>query len=279
MAVETRITVGKIIHAREASLKKDSTYKGEPRYLSRGLKDRSVLVRDRLSGEAIPSWIMGYDSIFSESLEDDSLSTHIEDRLEEEPQINILDIGCGRGIFLLDCKKKWDERVSTTGISSFPYDRVDYSYTKRNLDVAVPHDPTHETLIAAGVDYILGDAQGVATFYDNGLTNKFDLVVSAYTFQYFADQLAGLKGAYSALKKGGTAFLTTSFLSNIWRADDGEELKRYLMEHYGFKFTSGFVTFQKHRDLLHLPVRYKDFSGNDLYYQLDHQRLEKLMQA
>jgi hypothetical protein len=35
--------------------------------------------------------------------------------------VQILDIGCGQGKFLLDCKEKWGSHINCAGLSAFPY--------------------------------------------------------------------------------------------------------------------------------------------------------------
>lgn len=102
--------------------------------------------------------------------------------------VNVLDIGCGKGIFLCELSLKFPQ-VRAFGLSAFDYrDFLEdpwFTYIKR-------------------VDYRLGDAHNLKQIF-KGV--RFDIVTSFYTFPYLANPSAVLDQVHSLLNSGGLAFI------------------------------------------------------------------------
>lgn len=122
--------------------------------------------------------------------EDQTVLEHINDRTQQgADHLNVLDIGCGQGIFLNElvenCSEEGHCQIHTYGISSFDYRSCPTSRRKY-------------------MDYRVGDAQKLRQIFPDV---KFDFIVSLHAFEYFADPLTVLKQAYSVCNSGGIIFL------------------------------------------------------------------------
>lgn len=98
--------------------------------------------------------------------------------------VDIADFGCGKGLFLSDCKRQWGEQVSCTGLNSFPYQGMD--------------------AITSGVQFVTGDVQSASQVVGK---DKFDLATSHRVFEYLADPWGALGEMYSTLRMGGVGFI------------------------------------------------------------------------
>lgn len=108
----------------------------------------------------------------------------ILDGMNKKHAFNVLDIGCGAGVFLRDVIRNFPA-ARTHGISAFDYRGTADSFWKPFIDQ---------------VDYRINDAQKLRRIFPDV---RFDLIVSVYAFEYFGDPLAVIKQAYSLLKKDG----------------------------------------------------------------------------
>lgn len=112
---------------------------------------------------------------------------------------DILDVGCGKGRFLVEAKEKWKNKIGAYGLSAFPYyaDEQD-EHDIRTYNVSSPW--TNEK----GVNFAVGDAQRLRhSLKSNGFPEKFDVIVSVFSMMYVPDQLAFIKGIHDSLKVGG----------------------------------------------------------------------------
>lgn len=141
--------------------------------------------RDYITYRGIPE----YEKLLPK-FEDQTVLEHINQRIQQGiDRLNVLDIGCGKGIFLDDLIEDYSKegpcRVQAYGISSF-----DYRF--------------HPTSCRKYIDYRVGDAQRLRQIFSDV---KFDFIVSLHAFRYFADPLTVLKQAYSLCNNDGVVFI------------------------------------------------------------------------
>ena len=150
----------------------------------------------------------------------------------------ILDVGCGKGEFLVTQKQKYGENFSYHGISSYPY-----------------HDTSR--MIDQGIDVQVADIQQLHR------RNTYDVIVASHSLQYAPNPLLALKRIFNALKQGGTAYIYP-FPLGCLSTEDQTQLIDYLKQQYGFEIAyvteemAGqkwySVSFQKTKKSLALPV-------------------------
>jgi ubiquinone/menaquinone biosynthesis C-methylase UbiE len=176
--------------------------------------------------------------------------------------IKILDIGCGEGKFLLDCKEKWGSNIDCFGLSAFPYHDEEGSSL-------FPYDEEmsfNSVLKTKGVDIKIGD---VHRLYDLVPNNNFDVVTSATAFRYFAHPATALKMIYQTLRYDGICLINDFDVSREFRPyiDDLNELYDFLKKTYGFEFrqTLRSLSFQKKSKKLTLPISFNKRPNDGLY--------------
>ena len=199
------------------------------------------------------------------------LETIIARKINDLGRVTILDVGCGNGRFLIDCKEKWDERIECLGITAFPYHQVRHERSEDNVE-----QPTEERLRRLGIriaDY--ADAQ----FLDRYFTQEScDVVTCVYSARYMADSFALLTGIHKVLKKGGIAFINEMRLMTATR-EDARLIIGHLQSQYGFFISPAEppfrgclydLAFEKQTSQLHPPVVYLgielDMDGQKLVY-------------
>lgn len=179
-----------LINRRRAAFEAQTAY--HTYTVGRGLYDREAQGK-----EALP--LQGYARLLPK-VEGETIDTLIKDRITQKGTATILDIGCGEGRFLLDCKSQWGDKIKTFGVSATQY-----------------HDT--ESVEAAGVEIGIGDAQSLLNcLRENGMpTSGYDFVVSVFAFPYIADPLAVLKHAHSILADNGIVMVDrfSSFDSSL----------------------------------------------------------------
>lgn len=177
----------------------------------------------------------------------------IDDKIKKEKApIQILDIGCGEGKFLLDCKEKWGSHVDCVGLSAFPYHEEAALSSK---------------LKEKGIDIKIGDAHKL---YDFVPQNSFDIITSSKAFRYFASPATALKMIYQSLKHDGVCFINDFTLRRNFEPyiDDLNELYKYLEKTYGFELGRrqlGWLSFKKQTERLNLPISFKKRPEDKLY--------------
>lgn len=143
---------------------------------------------------------------FLPKFEGKTVIEHIADRIQQgADRLNVLDIGCGQGIFLAQLVKKYPQ-VRPYGISASDY----RSY------------PTPWRNYVEQIDYRVVDAQRLKQMFPDV---KFDFVVSLHTLEYLADPLTALKQAYSICNSGGIIFLDR--LEVLLYKEEAELLDRF----------------------------------------------------
>lgn len=131
--------------------------------------------------------------------------------------LQILDLGTGDGAFIMEQRRKFRNRVITTGISG-----INHKYWNGDVE---------------GVDYKVADVERLQQQIKPG---SFDLIVSRATFTHLVDPLGTLVQGYDALKPGGVMavdFFDTPGIGN-GAADMVEGLKMS-----GYKIEAGYDYF------------------------------------
>lgn len=167
----------------------------------------------------------------------------IDEKLESSPKARLLDVGCGQGRFLIDCRRKWGVRVDCSGISAYSYHR----------------NKTEQRLGELGIDVKVGDAQSLLRHFS---PESFDMVTSVWTARYMADPMAFLKGVYRILRPGGIALIHQF---PFFAAEFPSVLKSQLRLKYGMQIAPAYpdmeyieedIAFRKTCQKLHLPLGY-----------------------
>ncbi|MCK9597322.1 class I SAM-dependent methyltransferase [Candidatus Pacearchaeota archaeon] len=175
--------------------------------------------------------------------------------------VQILDIGCGQGKFLLDCKEKWGSHINCAGLSAFPYHEEEASLFPYTEELSL-----NSVLKKKRVDIKTGD---VHRLYESFPKNNFDIITSSTAFRYFAHPAVALKMIYQALNHNGICLVNDFSLSRNFRpyVDDLNKLHDFLRETYGFEFHKKLwgLSFQKRREKLSLPVLFDKRPDDKLY--------------
>lgn len=133
----------------------------------------------------------GYDDLLP-SFKGKKLIELVGERLKSaspgEP-LKILDLGCGRGRFLEDCKDRWSYLVEMHGLNA----RMEYS--ARYL----------QAMENIGIYLQQGDVQQVSGIYGK---DSMDIIVACKVFSYIPDPFMTMVGMNAVLKEGGVALIT-----------------------------------------------------------------------
>lgn len=145
-----------------------------------------------------------------------SIETQLQQKLDDDrkDKVAILDIGCGRGDFLVElfdhlAKKFFEgdvehlrQHASFTGVSIADL---------RNSHFDRPVPDNEERLRSRGIEYLEGDMRFLSTLLPGNLDSKFDCIVSNVAICYVQPSRMRkevLRQIYRALKLNGVASLT-----------------------------------------------------------------------
>ncbi len=226
--------------------------------VSASMFETSIFFSERETGRGITKY-----EAYLPTFEGRSATQIVEDHIAQgEPEINVLDIGCGRGTFLAELLQKYPQ-VRGYGISAKDY-RDPNSNLKEQID---------------RIDYQVGNASTLSSRFPGV---DFDLVVSVKCLDYVADPLRIIKQAYRRSKKGGI-LLTSTFGELISEADFiklkdylkaqgiDEDLKRKDLLKFGKDGDLSLYSFALRRGealRLPLPFRYKSTDHKSVAYEL-----------
>lgn len=176
----------------------------------------------------------------------------INRKIEQHPsqQVNILDVGCGRGDFLKECIEKWNKKVNVFGIDLRPEKSED-------------------------LDLRTGDMHNLDNIFP---LNSMDIITSVRTLEYAADPWFVVKKINRVLRPGGTALLSyvpfnmnKSSNPRNYRFDKrgADSLASYLRNKYAMEVQIKDkeycnLSFRKITDRLFLPLTY---SGKNIIYR------------
>ena len=190
-----------------------------PYPVDRGLIDRFVIGFPREILDGYPRYLPTF--------ENEDITSVIEKKIDKQGEVRMLDVGCGSGRFLLDCKQRWGDKIYPVGISAFPY----HKNIPRNYQVmGLPLVPTERELEQSGIPVIVGAAHDLKKILkENRNDQNFDVVVSVMALGYMDNPLLILKSLYDVLSPGGVGFVqhfnplysmserTFNFLKNNYR--------------------------------------------------------------
>lgn len=181
--------------------------------------------------------------------------------------VRVLDIGCGKGIFLKELSSIYPQ-VEAYGISAHDFSDKDMSSSSK-------------------MHYEVGDAHNLARIF-RGI--GFDLIVSVFAMNYMVDPLAVLKQAYHLLRERGIILIDyldnpvildseKDALSKKWDRLGIENTFRKYLSNNDRDYPSDFgLVLQKGPPNLPLPFRYHSYSSiaDRLIYALDERKLDSI---
>lgn len=135
----------------------------------------------------------GYNSILIGPGRQTLLET-IKERIRRLGEIELLDVGCGTGRFLIDCASIWSGAIRCHGLTAYRYSRV-YRTS--------PFETTEDAIRRLDIDVRVGDAQRLADVYEQ----QFDLITAVRVAPYLGDPWSLIKGVHQVLKSGGVAYI------------------------------------------------------------------------
>lgn len=166
-------------------------------------------------------------------------------------KVKIVDIGYGKGVFLLDCNTEWGEDVELIGIGSDEYTKM----TSLVLDelggeASSEFAPTNKLLKKSGTRLVNGSVVDIRKLLGD---NSADFIVSCYALTYV--KYPGwemIKKIYRTLKPDGIALLDYDHSG----AGDIRAVEDYLNNNgYDFETTTDGVAFQKTILDINVPIR------------------------
>ena len=177
------------------------------------------------------------------------VTQHIDSRIDAGArELRVLDIGCGRGVFLASLARKHPE-VRAFGISAYDYR---------------PRDKFSEGLLSE-IDYRVGDGNKLKEVFAD---TQFDIITSLYALQYFADPLNVIAQAYECASEGGLLLFDefgprmtieqVELLRKYWEKEGIQaELDRWVPSYEKFEPARYALAVQKGTSVsLPLPFRY-----------------------
>lgn len=172
--------------------------------VSRGVESSSV---DR------PPWIVGGYRQILPKLDGMDVMEFIQHVIDKKGMARILDVGCGNGRFLNQCKNGYLIRqkygpsrvipglgklVSCVGLTSCLYRFRDEN--------SIPDDPVSDKLkyLRAGIHIEVADAQNLVTLFPE---QEFDVITAVHVAEHVADPWSLFYGIYAKLSNEGAGFV------------------------------------------------------------------------
>lgn len=157
-----------------------------------------------------------------------NLAGFIERQISKNGEVTLLDVGCGNGRFLIECKLTWQDQINCLGITAFPYYQYRLERAKGEVEAKTQGD-----LEELGINIInSADVQSLPQYFP---PDSFDIVACANTARYLADPLALVEGIHKILKVGGAAFINEMRMPTQSLGDAKEIIKFF--EKFNVSFT------------------------------------------
>jgi SAM-dependent methyltransferase len=247
-------TPSEILERVQMSYEEDCTSPNPFMGTIRGLYARDILLMngqtENMEGyvQCLPRF---YEKTFPSLVTGAIIKREIDSKKQGIPfeRVRIVDLGYGKGIFLLDCDNKWKDKVELVGLGCEDYTRMDHSI----VGYHVP--PTYDQLMKAGVRLVEGNIIDCRRLLGD---NFADFVVESNVLLHVNYPIWEMvKKVYRILKPGGIALLDSH--------SDGNRMMRkvrgYLREQgYDFEIDHG-IAFRKTRPDIKLPIRTVNFGG------------------
>lgn len=176
-------------------------------------------------------------------------------------KVVIVDLGYGRGNFLLDCRQEWQDAVKLVGFgTSIPSDtplKLWGCFQPNGLILP----PTADLLTAANISRVEGNAIDIAKILGR---NFADFVVSSFTLSYVNyPPWEMMKKLYRILKPNGVALVDFGIsLARSYREQDEEtqRISAYLAKHgYLFELKRRSTAFRRTSPDIKVPIATSDF--------------------
>lgn len=187
------------------------------------IKEQAFAVHAKARTYGVRRGIEGYGA-FLPLLNGKLVKEVIQDAvLEHNRAVNILDIGAGAGKFLSDCKNIWGDKVSSSGITAYPYEGGVAREANGNK-----------------IEIQTGDISNLAAFFQG---RKFDVIVSVQTMDYLVDPWRALADAYGLLEDKATLLINEFPIRGRFVGEEGnlQKLVAGLQKEYGMHITFPFT--------------------------------------
>ena len=176
---------------------------------------------------------------------------------EQFRKIVIVDVGFGAGRFLLDCDKKWEDKVELIGYGSDKYTKTPVEMP-RKFTYLPDLPPTHEAIEKAQIKLVEGNAIDIRKKLGD---NFADLIISCYTLRYIPyPDWEMIKKFYRVLKTDGIGLIHEVALHFEPYYGKDKFIQLLSKEGYDFdiEFYSGVpvsIAFRKTHSDIELPIR------------------------
>lgn len=185
---------------------------------------------------------------YKDLLKDDcgrKLDTVIQGRVDSGQLVDLIDLGCGSGKFLVDCKSYWRDKINCTGVTA-----ANYAFPNRTMDESVKLRKELGIKIVSKKD--IHDLSKVIP------SGSVDVVTSVFTAMYLVDDWALIREMHRILRVGGEGFVNTF---NLWMEkplEDNKRLIKWFRENETIMIDSqpggDQVYYQKRSEKLELPI-------------------------
>ena len=155
------------------------------------------------------------------------LEDWIEYKIKQNGIAKLLDVGCGQGNYLIECKERWGKQVECYGITSRIF------RTETQIRQGLSEGDVLRGLKAQGLDIRIADAQRIKVIYPE---EYFDVITAVHLAEYLADSWSLISGVYSTLERTGVSFIN-EFPIRLTDPTNIPTLVDYLRSNFGMNIT------------------------------------------
>ncbi len=183
---------------------------------------------------------------------------------EENPPLEVFDIGTGNGAFLVSLKKKFGNRVKVTGLSASDM-RTAY-YAQNNI-------PKDQQL--SDEEYIIGNVENIDKI-PALKGRKFHWIVTSFCTIHLSDSLGTIARVYEFLKQGGLYTGDSFAITGVHAEQFRKCLTGYKLEKLDCDYQHVYrLHIRKTREHLDLPILYSPAKSLRYQYSNACQRSDK----